>query len=90
MPGDQWNGLQLHISQAIALNKPIIVDEAGIPASDPRRTAEFDAKMNAQFAAGVQGFLMWEWKDKLSRDGGDEFVIGPGDPALALLAKYSD
>jgi hypothetical protein len=41
--------------------------------------------MTSQFAAGVVGFLPWDWTAAGSDLGG---TIGPGDPILPLLGKY--
>jgi mannan endo-1,4-beta-mannosidase len=69
MPGDQWNGLRVRIGQTIALEKPIIVGEAGIQAqantvgcsSQAQRRTDFINKLNAQYAAGISGFMPWDW-----------------------------
>jgi mannan endo-1,4-beta-mannosidase len=91
LPGDQWNGLQTRIEQCTALGKPIIVGEAGI---DPNlvggsatRASLFAGKLSAQLRAGVAGFLAWDWQAGGQR-GGDHYVIGPGDPTLAVLGRY--
>lgn len=101
MPGDAVNGMQRRINQAGALNKPLFVGECGILAGDltgssvasyATRKAQMDAKMSAQFAAGVQGWLMWNYRDAAhggSNVGRDDYDIGPADPAIALLAKYA-
>jgi alpha-galactosidase len=91
MPGDQWNGLQVRINQCNALGKPLFIGEAGI---DPTtvggvagRAQRFNDKITAQFAAGVVGYLPWEWRAS-ARTGGDEFVIDPGDPVLGVLGLH--
>ncbi len=91
MPGDQYNGLQLRLNQCQTLNKPLMVDEVGIRPSDvggtlETRAAMFAAKFSAQFTAGVVGELAWAWDKDQSTLG--DFDIGPGDPALAVLAAY--
>jgi hypothetical protein len=51
------------------------------------RASDFQAKFTAQFSAGVVGELMWIWRT--SSQGGSsltDYHIGPGDPALQLLA----
>jgi mannan endo-1,4-beta-mannosidase len=91
MPGDQYNGLQLRLDQCRTLNKPLMVDEVGIRPSDvggtlEARAAMFGAKFSAQFTAGVVGELAWAWdKDQSTLN---DYDIGPGDPALAVLAAY--
>lgn len=91
MPGDQFNGLQVRLNQCRALNKPLMVDEVGIRPSDvggtyDARAAMFAAKFSAQFAAGVVGELAWAWNKDFSTPA--DYDIGPGDPALAVLASY--
>lgn len=93
MPGDPWNGLQFRIDQCNALNKPIFVGETGIiPAqvggTYDDRAAAFQAKLDAQCEAGIDGILAWAWSNLGSTL--DNFDIGPGDPALAVLAEYND
>jgi WD40-like Beta Propeller Repeat len=88
MPGDQFNGLQVRINQCNALNKPVVVGEAGIIPNDVggtflKRAAAFQAKIEAQFAAGIQGFVAWDWSSLGSTLG--NYDIGPGDPALDAL-----
>ena len=84
MPGDQWNGLQTRLTDCAAVGKRLFVGEVGIAASDPNRASEFAAKIDAQFGAGVVGFLPWEWR-AAGQGGGDQYAIGPGDPTLAVL-----
>ena len=93
MPGDRWNGLLFRIQQCRELNKPIFVGEIGIKTADAgslsMRAADFAAKLDAQFAAGVSGVLLWGWRD--GAHGGSssfDYDIGPNDPILAVLAKY--
>lgn len=90
MPGDEGNGLQVRINQCNTLGKPIFVGEAGIGRSevgtlDDRATA-FNMKLFRQFAAGVDGFLAWDWWDG-SVPVADGYEIGPGDPALNVLSR---
>jgi mannan endo-1,4-beta-mannosidase len=66
--GDQWNGLQVRLNQALALGKPIIAGEAGLQAgtgpgcpSDEARNETFAAKERAQFRREVSGLLAWNW-----------------------------
>jgi endo-1,4-beta-mannosidase len=88
MPGDEFNGLQVRINQCNVLNRPVFVGEAGIIPNQvggtlAHRAAAFEAKIEAQFAAGIQGFLAWDWSSLGSTL--DNFDIGPGDPALETL-----
>ena len=87
IPGDAWNGLQLRIEQCDALDKPLIVGEAGISLAeagdDPTARAAYLAnKIEAQFARGIDGFLAWQFVDVAHSDA---YKIGPGDPALSAL-----
>ena len=99
MPGDQWNGLQVRLNQCAALNKPLFVGEVGMlaniqpdgSASGPvtsttlaQRAQFFDAKLKAQFAAGVAGIALWA-----KGDSSQSYDIGPGDPAEAVLKSYA-
>ncbi|HET9848571.1 MAG TPA: cellulase family glycosylhydrolase [Candidatus Dormibacteraeota bacterium] len=90
MPGDQYNGLQVSINRCHALGKPIVVAETGIHSTQvggiAQRAALFDQKFSAQFGAGVDGELMWDWS--MYAPSGGDYEIGPGDPALALLTRY--
>ena len=91
MPVDQWNGLLFRIQQCRELNKPIFVGEMGMQTTDAgsvsSRASDFDAKMDAQFTAGVVGILLWAWNNGLTYSL-NPYDIGPNDPALGLLAKY--
>lgn len=83
IPGDSSNGMQLRIDQCKALNKPLFVGEAGIKSSRTDRPQLFDAKLKAQFPAGVVGFVVWSWD---SSDGYQ--LLGISDPSLAVLGLY--
>ncbi len=91
IPGDQFNGLQRRLDQCGAIAKPLFVGEAGIIPTDLDGTlaARADAlreKIRAQFDAGVVGFLAWAWSALGSTT--DNYDIGPGDPALAVLGDH--
>jgi hypothetical protein len=80
--------LATDINVCASLNKPVFTGEVGTSgySSLAARSADLDAKMAAQFAAGVVGFLPWNWTGGVgSAVEGD---IGPGDPFLAVLVKY--
>ncbi len=95
MPGDIWNGLQVRLDQTARLNKPLIVGEAGMLANDSgggcwtatQRRDLFRAKMDAQFAAGVDGFLPWAWELLTPPVCTYDLVAGT-DATLALLRDY--
>lgn len=98
VPGDQWNGLQVRLNQCAALHKPLFVGEIGILANEhadgsaagpvtattlSQRALFIDAKLKAQFGAGVAGIALWAKGDTSQSDD-----IGPGDPSEAVLKKY--
>lgn len=100
IPGDQWNGLQVRLNQMARLGKPLFVGEVGIKARDgvsgclstAGRRDRFKAKMDAQFAAGVVGFMPWVWVKPNSRtsctdDFGFDIEAGQ-DLTLTLLRDY--
>ena len=87
--GDGYdNGLASRIAACHALGKPIFVGEAGIPRSTglTARADMFAAKRQAQFGAGIVGFLGWDFS-QIELDG--TYDIRPGDPALNAL-RFDD
>ena len=91
IPGDQWNGLQVRINQCNELRKPLFVGETGIIPNDvggtlQARAAAIDAKLRAQFSAGIVGNLEWAWS-ALGSTWGD-YDVGPRDPVLNVLGRY--
>ena len=94
LPGDEWNGMATRIRQCRELGKPLFVGETGILGSSAGgtlagRAAALRSKLDAQFAAGVAGVLVWDWRD--AAHGGSStsgYEVGPGDPALDVLAAY--
>ena len=94
IPGDQYNGLQVRIDQCNALDKPIFVGEAGITPDDVggigERAMAFARKMQAQFDAGVRGFLAWAWSPASVPSTMNSFDIGVGDPTLDALRHALD
>jgi mannan endo-1,4-beta-mannosidase len=85
--GDQWNGLQVRLNQAIALGKPIIAGEAGLQAgtgpgciSDEDRNQSFAAKERAQFRRDASGLLAWNWVPAVSAP--CSYDIAPNDPMM--------
>jgi mannan endo-1,4-beta-mannosidase len=94
-PGNATGSLALALRTAAALDKPLVVGEAGMttcyrvngsalltPAS---RAALFDAKLATFFAAGGAGYLIWAWHpaDDCS------FNFAPGDPLNGVLARHA-
>jgi endo-1,4-beta-mannosidase len=91
IPGDEFNGLQVRIDQCNALSKPLFVGETGIVPNDvggtlQARAAALDAKLSAQFPAGIDGNLAWAWIKFGSTL--DDYDIGPSDPVLRVLRDY--
>jgi hypothetical protein len=83
--GDQWNGLAIRLSQAAAVDKPIIDGEAGLLAgtapgcmSDAVRNSDFITKEQAQ--SGSSGLLLWNWVPSLTST--CSYDVAPTDPAL--------
>ena len=64
MPGDEWNGLaeRLDPAEPMASTSRCFVGEVGISSdvSLERRAEFFAAKLEAQTAAGVDGFALWD------------------------------
>ena len=90
IPGTVDNGLQTRIDRCNILGKPIFVGEAGIIPNNvggtlDGRAAAFRNKIDAQFAAGVRGFLAWAYVDEPSFRFNHN--IDAGDPALQALAE---
>jgi mannan endo-1,4-beta-mannosidase len=93
MPGDQWNGLATRLRECGELGKPLFVGELGIATSSVGglidRATVVGSKLSAQFAAGVAGILVWDWRD--AAHGGSSlggYEIGPLDPVLGMLSAY--
>jgi hypothetical protein len=94
MPGDPWNGLQKRIDQARKVDKPLFIGEVGMLAAEnaqgcmslSERHDKLKAKMDAQFAAGIVGYVPWALTSSPSRY--CNFDIGSGDPTLDLLRRY--
>ncbi len=89
LPGDQWNGFMVRVSQCAALDKPLFLGETGIIPNTVGGTFEaradaFAAKLDAQFGEGIVGFLAWAYTGGPSTL--DDYDIGAGDPVLDVLA----
>jgi mannan endo-1,4-beta-mannosidase len=95
LPGDQWNGLQVRLTEMKQIGKPLIVGEVGIRAQNSvagcaslqQRSDAMRAKMAAQLAAGVAAFMPWDWMPTVGSACVYE-TIAPGDPVLGLLKTY--
>ena len=87
-PGRAMVGCTL--SQALRiLGKPFVMGEAGVAdggTADGRalRAQRLGAKVDAFFANGGAGYLIWNW-NKLHDVQGYDIVAGEGDPLLAFL-----
>jgi mannan endo-1,4-beta-mannosidase len=92
MPGDRWNGMAVRLSQCNELGKPLFVGELGIKTSAVgtllARAALLNAKLAAQFRAGLVGALAWTWRNGVNGGSGLGYEIGPRDPALDALGAY--
>src|SRR2546430_3640687 len=94
VPGDEWNGLAVRLAQCRELSKPLFTGELGLRPGEADgtlagRAALLDAKVRGQLSAGGVGVLVWAWRN--AENGGsalDDFYVGPGDPALTVLAGY--
>lgn len=82
--------LRDRIGDATALGKPIVVDEVGIDARDVARCTSraarsemLAAKLGASMAAGVTGFVPWDYAERL--DDRCDTRITPDDPSFALV-----
>ena len=81
--------MQTRINQCNAVGKPMFVGELGrqtqsAGGSLQARADIFGAKFAAQLGAGVDGILLWGWRN--ADQGGSalaDYDIGPNDPALA-------
>jgi hypothetical protein len=93
--GDQSNGIAVRVAQAKALGKPIIAGEMGIEAGTAcsvtlaQRAADYSAKISAQSALGVAGFMLWDWYPGSTSSCVYE-NIQAGDPSLAGPACWID
>lgn len=94
LPGDEWNGMQKRLEQMKLLNKPLIVGEIGMLASAngtgcmtyTTRRDKMKAKMDAQFAAGIAGYIPWSFT--AGQSSVCNYDIVGGDPLLTLLWDY--
>lgn len=94
MPGDTWNGLHERISQMKKINKPLIIGEAGMLAQDGskecmsfnERSEKIKAKMEAQFKAGISGYIPWNWSG--GNAGVCNYDIPKDDPLMTVLHEF--
>jgi hypothetical protein len=90
MPPD----LSYMIAECKLIGRPVIVDEMGIDLTDPvingnftTRAADMEAKITAEFQAGVSAILPWVWNGG-SQSIDKRYQIKPGDPVLATLGQF--
>lgn len=80
--------LKLRLAQCRALNKPLVIAEAGITVKDAgslkARAQIFRSRFTGWFQAGVAGVLIWDWLDA-GAPPGDSWQVGAGDPVLGVL-----
>lgn len=98
IPGDQWNGMQVRIDQAAALNKPLLVGEVGIMAKTSgtgncvlpaARRDKLRVKFDGQFAAGVVGILVWNWQESYWSNGAAcQHEVTTADPTFQLVHDH--
>jgi mannan endo-1,4-beta-mannosidase len=90
--GDATNGEQRHLDDANAIPMPLLVGECGAnrgtnsTADLNTRRDNVKAKIDAQFAAGADGFLVWDWWN-ISHDGAEDEIYNAvtGDPMIPML-----
>jgi hypothetical protein len=93
--GDQWNGVAKRLSQAAQVDKPVIAGEIGLTASVAgqgcptltERAADIEHKLNAEFARGLSGALVWNWGPS-TLSTGCTYDTYPGDPLIAAIDEY--
>lgn len=91
------SALSTDLTAAKALGKPLFTEEAGMngaPAdvtgcahSLAGRATQVTSDITAQVAAGVAGYLAWDWTP--AANSGCSLDIGPSDPLLAALGTLS-
>ncbi len=75
------------------LNKPFLMGEAGVQGAGDqsarqRRADLLDAKMNAFFANGGSGYLVWQWNKIVDTEGYD-VLSNTADPLLLEMKRYA-
>ena len=89
---DNFNSLATRFSDAVTLDKPIIMGESGIKSNCARgdcygqaeRAALFQGKMNEFFSRGGAAYLLWSYRDHWQAPIG-EFDFTPTDPLSGVL-----
>ena len=92
LPGYPWNGdvndidtiaADLIVSQQ--LNKPFFIGETGISSSYSNRFELFRAKMDAAFANGTVGYLIWRFNTEECSGS----CFDPGDDLIDIFRRYN-
>jgi hypothetical protein len=94
LPGDEWNGLKKRLEQMQSIGKPLIVGEVGMKAANNsdkcinlvQRRDKLKNKMDAQFTAGIAGFLPWDLTLGISEI--CNFDIVQADPTILMINSY--
>jgi hypothetical protein len=89
------NTLASAMATAVALDKPMLVGEAGLATCEApngftvhtadARAARLDVKIDAFFRAGGAGYLVWAWNPGSSCS----FAFSSGDPLNAVLSSWA-
>ena len=84
MPAD----VRRSIDAAASIGKPVIAAEAGLLLTpDPAtRATAYRAKLKAAEAAGVAGYILWQYQQAAL--GTDYYTVRPGDPMLSVLSQF--
>jgi mannan endo-1,4-beta-mannosidase len=87
LPGN----VRSNMKDAAALRKPFYVGESGIREStncdSVQRADQLRAKMQAAFAAGASGYLLWAYAE--DREGEKcGFDFGPASPIMRIFAEF--
>lgn len=113
-PTNTHDSLERRLDQCRALGKPLVIDESGITADVgtngsmtgtitaatlANRAEFFNAKLDASFAAGVSGYLVWQadlaGSDSAANGGPTPYSVGSPlstggvDPTETALAAYT-
>lgn len=102
LPSSGSNSIARALNVANSLNKPFFIGEAGIQSdcsgegcySRGERADLFDAKLNATFANGGDGYLIWIWDNRAEHGGSSCEELGTycfteDDPLVDVLRRYS-
>ena len=95
-PDARWNTIWGAMSDAVELNKPFFMGEAGIqagadsscPHTLSQRADLLADKVRAMFREGGVGYLYWSYTEHASTAGNScGYDMAPGDPALTGLSS---